>query len=92
MKLYFVSGEFLVYRHQFKEAAAMYEKAAELSPDDYQLAVAAAIAMRQAGRPHAAEKWYRQAVALKPSVSIRITITKKLIGIVLIYIFNINFK
>ncbi|CAH0561446.1 unnamed protein product [Brassicogethes aeneus] len=60
-------GEFLVYRHQFSEAADMYEKAAELAPDDYQLSVAAAIAMRQASRPLEAEKWYRRAVALKPT-------------------------
>ena len=47
----------------------MYEKAAELRPHDYELAVAAATAMRQAGRHLEAERWYRTAVDLKPSVS-----------------------
>lgn len=47
----------------------MYEKAAELRPGDYELAVAAATAMRQAVRHQDAERWYRKAVALKPAVS-----------------------
>lgn len=46
----------------------MYEKAAELRPDDHELAVAAATAMRQAARYDDSERWYRKAVALKPTV------------------------
>jgi Flp pilus assembly protein TadD len=59
----------LASRRRYKEAAVMYEKAAELRPRDYELAVAAATAMRQAGRHQEAERWYRTAVDLKPSVS-----------------------
>lgn len=35
-------------------------RAAELSPDDYQLVTAAATALRTLDRKHEAEKWYRQ--------------------------------
>lgn len=63
------SGEFLASRGRHKEAADLYEKAAELRPMDYELAVAAATAMRQAGRHLEAERWYRRAVSLKPQVS-----------------------
>lgn len=52
----------------------MYEKAAELRPEDHELAVAAATAMRQAARYKDAERWYRRAVTLKPSVSIRFSL------------------
>lgn len=46
----------------------MYEKAAELRPEDHELAVAAATAMRQAVRYQDAERWYRKAVSIKPTV------------------------
>lgn len=65
----FVSGEFLASRRRYKEAANMYEKAAELRPEDHELAVAAATAMRQAVRYQDAERWYRKAVSIKPTVS-----------------------
>jgi Flp pilus assembly protein TadD len=68
----------LASRRRYKEAAVMYEKAAELRPRDYELAVAAATAMRQAGRHQEAERWYRTAVDLKPSVS------KKLFPLIII--------
>lgn len=64
----FILGEFLASRGRHKEAADLYEKAAELRPLDYELAVAAATAMRQAGRHLEAERWYRKAVLLKPQV------------------------
>lgn len=67
--LFFLPGEFLASRGRHKEAADLYEKAAELRPIDYELAVAAATAMRQAGRHLEAESWYRRAVTLKPQVS-----------------------
>lgn len=35
-------------------------RAAELSPNDYQLVTAAATALRMLDRKHEAEKWYRQ--------------------------------
>lgn len=63
-------GEFLASKGRHKEAADLYEKAAELRPMDYELAVAAATAMRQAGRHLEAERWYRRAVSLKPQVSL----------------------
>lgn len=65
----YVTGEFLASRRRYKEAAGMYETAAELRPKDQELAVAAATAMRQAGRHSEAEQWYRTAVGLKPTVS-----------------------
>lgn len=65
---YIISGEFLASRRRHKEAAVLYEKSAELRPNDYELSVAAATAMRQAGRYQDAEKWYRKAVAIKPTV------------------------
>lgn len=37
---------------------------------DFELAVAAATAMRQAERYEEAEKWYRRAVEIKPMVRI----------------------
>ncbi|ENN80878.1 hypothetical protein YQE_02708, partial [Dendroctonus ponderosae] len=58
---------FLVINRRYKEAANMYERAAELSIDDFELAVAAATAMRKAGRHEDAEKWYRQSVRMRPS-------------------------
>ncbi|KAF7276476.1 hypothetical protein GWI33_010263, partial [Rhynchophorus ferrugineus] len=58
---------FLASNRRYKEAATMYEKAAELRQDDYELAVAAATAMRKAGRQHEAEQWYRRAVHMKPT-------------------------
>ena len=67
---FFFAGEFLASKGRYREAAEMYEKSAELKPKDYELAVAAATAMRQAGRHIDAETWYRKAVFLKPSVSI----------------------
>lgn len=60
-------GEFLASRGRHKEAAVLYEKAAELRPREFELAVATATAMRQAGRHSDAERWYRRAVILKPS-------------------------
>lgn len=72
-KSFFFTGEFLASRRRYKEAAVMYEKAAELRSGDHELAVAAATAMRQAGRHEEAEHWYRTAVDLKPSVSISST-------------------
>ncbi|KAL1509689.1 hypothetical protein ABEB36_004391 [Hypothenemus hampei] len=60
-------GAFLAVNRRFNEAAYMYERAAELLPDDFELAVAAATAMRKAGRQEDAEKWYRKSVKMKPS-------------------------
>lgn len=65
-----VSGEFLASRGRHKEAAARYEKAAELNPENYGLVVAAATAMRQAARLYDAERWYRRALQIKPEVCI----------------------
>lgn len=66
----FVAGAFLVVNFRYNEAANMYEKAAELLPDDFELTVAAATAMRKAGRQEAAERWYRKSVKMKPTVSV----------------------
>lgn len=69
------SGEFLASHGRYKEAAGLYEKAAILRPRDYELAVAAATAMRQADRLQDAEYWYRKAVHLRPTVSLISQIT-----------------
>ncbi|CAH1124555.1 unnamed protein product [Ceutorhynchus assimilis] len=60
-------GAFLVINRRYSEAASMYERAAELSPEDFELAVAAATAMRKAGLQDEAELWYRKSVRMKPT-------------------------
>ncbi|XP_066257077.1 protein O-mannosyl-transferase Tmtc2-like [Euwallacea similis] len=60
-------GAFLVINQRYNEASNMYERAAELLPEDFELAVAAATAMRKAGRQEAAERWYRKSVKMRPS-------------------------
>lgn len=74
----FVAGAFLVVNFRYNEAANMYEKAAELLPDDFELTVAAATAMRKAGRQEAAERWYRKSVKMKPTVSVFFNIKSSL--------------
>lgn len=64
-----VAGEFLASLQRHSEAAVQYVRAAELSPEDYELVVAAATALRQAERRQDAEHWYRIAVHLRPTVS-----------------------
>ena len=53
---------------RYSEAALVYLKAAQLAPDQYDLVVSAATALRQAGRHKEAENVYRQAVLLRPKV------------------------
>ncbi|KAK9870914.1 hypothetical protein WA026_009875 [Henosepilachna vigintioctopunctata] len=59
--------EFLASRKRYKEAAIHYEKAAQLRPSDFELAAAAATAMRQAERFDESESWYRRAAEIKPN-------------------------
>ncbi|CAH1970435.1 unnamed protein product [Acanthoscelides obtectus] len=61
-------GEFLASYRRYHESAEMYSRAAELKPEDYELAVAAATAARRAARFAEAEKWYRRAVDINPKV------------------------
>ena len=53
------SAEFLSSMSRNEEACEQRIKAAELSPNDYSLAVAAATALRLLDRKNEAEKWYR---------------------------------
>lgn len=52
-----------------EEACEQRIKAAELSPTDYSLAVAAATALRLLDRKHEAELWYRTVCRIVFSVS-----------------------
>lgn len=53
------SAEFLSSMSRNEEACEQRIKAAELSPNDYSLAVAAATSLRMLDRKTEAEKWYR---------------------------------
>lgn len=53
------AAEFLSSMSRQEEACEQRIKAAELSPSDYSLAVAAATALRLLDRKNEAEKWYR---------------------------------
>ncbi|XP_046472791.1 protein O-mannosyl-transferase Tmtc2 [Neodiprion pinetum] len=59
-------GVFLTSQGRLAEAAEQHVKAAELSTKDYELAVAAASALRQSDRRAEAETWYRHAAILRP--------------------------
>ncbi|CAG0918307.1 unnamed protein product, partial [Notodromas monacha] len=62
--------QFLLESSRYDEAAAEYETAAELAPDDVDAVLNAANALRQAGINSKAEKFYRRAVLLQPNVSL----------------------
>jgi Flp pilus assembly protein TadD len=63
------AGQFLLESSRYDEAAAEYERAAELTPDDVDAVLNAANALRQAGINDRAESYYRRAVQLQPTVS-----------------------
>lgn len=63
------AGQFLSEMERHSEAAAHYVRAAELAPGEYEAVVNAATALRQADQKSEAEKYYRQAVKLRPEVS-----------------------
>lgn len=69
MIFFLFPGEFLAGQLRHVEAAVQYVRAAELRPRDYDLATSAATALRQAGRGHEAEIWYKRAVAIRPQVN-----------------------
>lgn len=54
------AAEFLASISRHEESCAARLKAAELSPNDYQLVTSLATALRQLDRKHDAEKWYLQ--------------------------------
>lgn len=56
---YFLVAEFLSSVSRHVEACEQRIIAAELSPDDYSLAVSVATALRLLDRKNEAEKWYR---------------------------------
>lgn len=51
------------------EAAVHYVRASELRPEDYELTMAAATALRQADRRAEAERWYKRTVTMRPLVN-----------------------
>ncbi|KAH0567032.1 protein O-mannosyl-transferase TMTC1-like [Cotesia glomerata] len=59
-------GLFLSSQGRLSEAAREQVKAAELSRSNYELTVAAAAALHQAGRDEDAEVWYKHATSLRP--------------------------
>ncbi|XP_058804463.1 protein O-mannosyl-transferase TMTC1-like [Phymastichus coffea] len=59
-------GLFLSAQGRMMDAASAHLEAATLSHRDYELAVAAASALRRAGRCVEAEFWYRHALGLRP--------------------------
>lgn len=61
-----LSGMFLSSQNRLAEAARSQLKAAELARSDYELSVAAASALRHAGRHDESETWYKHAASLKP--------------------------
>lgn len=65
---YLISGQFLSELERHTEAASQYLRAIELAPDQYDLVLSGATALRQAGRNQQAEALYRKAVALRPQV------------------------
>ncbi|CAG0923839.1 unnamed protein product, partial [Notodromas monacha] len=65
------AGQFLLESSRYDEAAAEYETAAELAPDDVDAVLNAANALRQAGINSKAEKFYRRAVLLQPNITIK---------------------
>lgn len=56
---FFFTAEFLSSISHNEEACEQRVRAAELSPNDYSLVVAAATALRLLDRKNEAEKWYR---------------------------------
>lgn len=55
-----LTAEFLTSISRHEEACESRVRAAELSPNDYQLVTAAATSLRMLDRKHESEKWYRQ--------------------------------
>lgn len=63
-----VAGVFLLEQERYPEAAAQLVEAVALEPEDYDLTVTAATALRQAGVSLGAEEMYRKAASLRPQV------------------------
>jgi len=59
---------FLLEQERYAEAAAQLVEAVALEPEDYDLTVTAATALRQAGVSLRAEDMYRKAATLRPRV------------------------
>ena len=64
----FISGQFLAVQGRHSEAATAYITAATLAPNDYDIVVGAANALRQSGNNREAEVYYEKAVALRSQV------------------------
>lgn len=64
-------GVFLLEQERYPEAANQLAEAVALEPDDYDLTVTAATALRQAGESSSAEDMYRKAAAIRPQVRLK---------------------
>lgn len=62
------AGVFLLEQERYPEASAQLVEAVALEPDDYDLIVTAATALRQSGLSHRAEDMYRKAATIRPQV------------------------
>lgn len=62
------TGVFLLEQERYPEAASQLVEAVALEPEDYDLTVTAATALRQAGVSVRAEDMYRKAATLRPQV------------------------
>lgn len=63
------TGQFLSVQGRHSEAAESYVTAANLAPNDYDIIVGAANALRLSGDNAEAEMYYKKAVGLRPQAS-----------------------
>lgn len=63
-----ITGQFLSECERHVEAAEQYVRAAFLAPSEYEIIFNTANTLRQAGRHSEAERYYRMAVKIRPSV------------------------
>ena len=63
-----MAGQHLADGERLAQAAAIYRRAAELAPHEYEMVFNAANILRQAAKNDEAEHYYRIAVRLRPNV------------------------
>ena len=64
-----IAGQFLSECDRHAEAADQYIRAAQLAPSEYETVFNAANTLRQAGRNTEAERYYRTAAKIRPTVT-----------------------
>ena len=63
------AGQYLSECERHAEAADQYIRAAQLAPSEYETVFNAANTLRQAGRNGEAERYYRAAAKIRPTVT-----------------------